>query len=327
MNCPSCGYDKNRKAKVKKGKKRLFPRLNLDERQCTKCGGKWSIYDRNPKLLYMDIETSKITVEKRMEIWPGQLWNEFKFRPEDIVQDWFVMSWSAQWVCDNYMHSYVVRPTEAKKRNDKRILKPLWKLFDEADVIIGHNSDRFDIKKLNWRWMVHEYKPPKPYRQVDTMKEIAKIAAPTSKGLDYLTKTLQLNGKKKHDPDLFDRCMAGDVEALRELKEYNEVDVSEGQSLYMLIRPWMKHHPNMGLYYQDDVARCKNCGNTELDIDYQNLVYTSANAWACWTCSICGANGRTPESVRYESGWEGEDSESRKERVRDNRIMRETLMR
>ena len=35
------------------------------------------------------------------------------------------------------------------KMNDFEICKELWKLLDEADVVIGHNGDAFDIKKTN----------------------------------------------------------------------------------------------------------------------------------------------------------------------------------
>ena len=324
-HCPSCGSDKNRASKKPKGIKRLFPESNADERQCTSCGRKWKLYEKNPKLLYLDIETSKIRVTK--DIWPDQLYEGVRFYPDDIEQDWFVMGWVAKWVCTSYVYSYIVRPSEAKKRNDARILKPLWDLFNQADIIAGHNSNKFDIKKVNWRWMVHGYTPPKPYKQIDTLVEMRKIANPTSKALDYLTKALHMNGKLKHDPDLFDKCMAGDGPSLRQLREYNEVDVSEGESLLLKIRPWMKNPPNMGLYYEGDDERCKNCGSVDLDYDRKNPVITSANAYVCWTCKTCGAHGRTPESVRYERPHPDEDKHDRKERAQRNRIKRESLMR
>lgn len=318
MICPTCGKDKSRKA----GRSR---HTSAQLYQCKVCGRSWSAQEKNPKLLYFDIETAPVRVEK--EVWPSQIYKDLKFYPDDVKEDWFVLGWAAKWVCDSYVHSYVVRPKEAKKMDDRRILKPLWDLFNQADVIIGHNSDQFDIKKINWRWMVHGYKPPRPYRTVDTLKELRKIAAPTSRSLDYVTHALNMNGKMKHRDRLFSECKAGIADALRELRQYNEIDVTEGESLYLYIRPWMKTHPNMGLYYQTDQERCRNCGSIDLDFDDNNPVHTSVNSYVCWTCLRCGAHGRTPESVRYESGYEGEEKWDRKERAERNRIKRETLMR
>ena len=136
-----------------------------------------------------------------------------------------------------------------------------------------------------------------------------------------------MNGKMKHDKDLFDKCMAGDGVSLRKLRAYNEVDITEGESLLLAIRPWMKNPPNMGLYYEGTDERCKNCGSTDLDYDRKNPVVTDANAYVCWTCNTCGAHGRTPESVIYDSGYVGETSDERKERAANNRIKRESLMR
>ena len=180
---------------------------------------------------------------------------------------------------------------------------------------------------MNWRWMVHGYKPPKPYKTVDTLKELRKVAAPTSRSLDYVTKALHMNGKMKHRPELFQECKQGKGEALRELRKYNEIDVLEGESLYLYIRPWMKSHPNMGLYYQDEKERCRNCGSVDLDYDDKHPVHTTVNSFVCWTCNTCGAHGRTIDSVRYESAYPDEDVADRKDRVERNRIKRETLMR
>ena len=321
MNCPSCGNSRSRTARSS-GVKGLFPNSNANERQCTKCGRKWKEYEKNPRLLYFDIETAPVRIEA--DVW--DIW-DVHIRPENVKEDWFVLGWAAKWVCHSYIYSYVLRPSEAKKGNDKRILKPLWDLFNQADIIIGHNVDRFDVKKMNWRWIVNDFEPPMPYKTVDTLKELAKVAAPTSKSLDFVTKALNLNGKMKHRSGLFKECKAGDGNALRELRQYNEVDVTEGESLYLKLRPWMKSHPNMGLYYEDTEERCRNCGSTDLDYDREHPVRTSVNSFVCWTCKVCGAHGRTPESTRYETGEPGEDKADRAERLLNNRIKRETLMR
>jgi len=285
MNCPTCGSDNTRK----KGRYRFLDSNGL-RYHCGKCGRIWKDIGKNPKLLYFDIETAPLV---------AYTWGTYQrfINPEDVLEDWFILGWAAKWVCSSSMYSYVASPKEAKKCDDSRIIKPLWDMFNEADIIIGHNSDKFDIKRMNWRWAKHDYKPPRPYKTVDTLKAARSVWGATSNKLDYLTKELGLNGKMKHRQGLFKECKEGKADALRELRKYNEIDVLEGESLYLKIRPWMKNHPNLGLYYETDTAMCKNCASTELIIDELQPVYTAANAYQCWTCVNCGAHGRTPESV------------------------------
>lgn len=315
MICPTCGKDNSTKAGWS-----IFKDSREQRYRCKSCGRKWKNIGKNPKLLYFDIETAPIV---------AYTWGAHKqyINPSNIIEDWFVMAWAAKWVCTSSMFSYVVNVKEVKNCDDSRIIKPLWDLFNQADIIIGHNSDRFDIKRMNWRWAMHNYTPPRPYKTVDTLKAARSVWGATSNKLDYLTKNLGLNGKMETQSGLFWKCKEGDAQALRELRKYNEIDVLEGESLYLKVRPWMKNHPNMGLYYETDTSRCKNCGSTDLDYDRLMPVVTAANVYVCWTCINCGANGRTPESTLYDAPEPGEDSEDRKARAAENREKRNSLMR
>ena len=287
MICPTCGRNESRKTGFS-----IFKDSQNQRHQCKACGRVWTTVGKNPKLLYFDIETAPVRIE-------ADVWNiyEVNIRPEDIKEDWFVLGWAAKWVCTSSMYSYVVNSKEAKNCDDSRILKPLWDMFNEADIILGHNSDKFDIRRMNWRWAKHGYKPPRPYRTVDTLKVARSVWGATSNKLDYLGKELGIGGKFEHRPGLFKECKEGKHDALIELRKYNEVDVLRGESLYLRVRPWMKNHPNMGLYYETDTQRCKNCGSTELEVDELQPVYTAANAYETWTCVNCGAHGRTAVSV------------------------------
>ena len=42
---------------------------------------------------------------------------------------------------------------QSNKIFNKRVLKSIWNLLDEADIVIGHNGDRFDLRKLRWRFI------------------------------------------------------------------------------------------------------------------------------------------------------------------------------
>jgi hypothetical protein len=42
--------------------------------------------------------------------------------------------------------------------------------MDEADIICAHNGDAFDIKKINSRLITNGFKPPSPFKTIDTLK-------------------------------------------------------------------------------------------------------------------------------------------------------------
>lgn len=296
MICPTCGKDNSTKAGWS-----IFKDSREQRYKCKFCGRLWKTIGKNPKLLYLDIENTHISVD----IW--QTGKQY-VSADRIKQDWCILSWAAKWVCSSSMYSCVLRPQEVKNRDDRRIVSELYKLLNEADIVIGHNADRFDLKRINWRFLVHGLRPPRPYRSVDTLKVARRVFGASGNSMDFLCHSLGLGDKLEMHQGDWDRCEAGDPAALRKMREYNEHDILVGESLYLKLRPWDRNHPNLGLYYETEMQVCKNCGSDDLDVDEMNPVMTGANAYECWTCVNCGANGRTPVSVL--------EKEKRKELVR-----------
>ena len=62
---------------------------------------------------------------------------------------------------------------EALAQDDSRICKSLWKLIDEADIVVAYNGKKADIPWMNTRFIVHSMNPPKPYFIIDPC-EVAK---------------------------------------------------------------------------------------------------------------------------------------------------------
>jgi hypothetical protein len=107
-----------------------------------------------PKVLFIDLEIAPIIAH----VW--SLWQENSGVGLNQVQsDWHVLSWSAKWLGSNEL-MYMDQRDQKDIQNDKKILKEIWDLLDEADVVIGQNSKRFDVKKLNARFIQHGFPPP-----------------------------------------------------------------------------------------------------------------------------------------------------------------------
>jgi len=238
------------------------------------------------KILIIDIETAPI----RAKVW--DIWNQ-NINLEQIDNDWFILTWSAKWLFEKKVYSARLTGKEAIAQDDKRILKGIWELLNEADMTIAHNGDRFDTPRLNTRFIINRMHPPLPYQTIDTLKTIKRQFAFTSNKLDFVNKVLNLERKQKHEGfPMWSKCYIGDEKALKEMEGYNIKDVRILEDTYLRLRPWIKPHPNVGLFILDEHAsHCPSCGSADLR-DEGKLYYTTANAYEQYRCNNCSAVGR-----------------------------------
>lgn len=238
-----------------------------------------------PKILLLDIETTPLEAY----IWQMQVW---KARVNDnaVISRWFMLTWSAKWLFSSELMSMRLTGDEVKTENDSRIINGLWKLLNEADIIIAHNGDSFDVPNINTRFIVNSLPPTKPYQTIDTLRIAQKQFGFSHNSLNALARVFELPEKIETDFDLWRRCKNGNEEALIEMETYNRHDVEVLEEVYLKMRPWIKGHPNLGLYMELDTEVCKNCGSTHIKED-GNYYYTSVGKYATLRCE-CGAYGR-----------------------------------
>lgn len=238
-----------------------------------------------PKILVFDIETAP------MEVFVWRLGKNV-IDHSNVVKDWCILSWAAKWLFDDAIMSMKISGEDAIKRDDSSILKQLWHLLNEADIIVAHNANGFDVPRLNARFINAYFVPPSPFRVIDTYREVKKISWPSSYSLDYLTHFLDLREKKtKVGFDLWVRSVNGDDSALEEMLRYNEQDVFALEELYLVLRPWIRSHPAIGLYLESDEPVCPACASS--DLIWKGFYYTPAGKYESFRCSDCGAIGRS----------------------------------
>jgi len=239
-----------------------------------------------PKVLLYDIETTPMLVYS---------WGVYKqfIRPDNVFKDWNVLSWAGKWLHDKNVMSACLTSSEAKSGDDRRIVSQLWKLFDKADIVVAHNGDRFDNKKMNWRFLFHGFPPPLSYKTVDTLKVARKYFSATSNKLDYLTDQLSIGRKLETGGlDLWISCMEGDKQALKEMVTYNAQDVIILEKIYLRLLPWITNHPNLGLFDKREISICPVCGSDNIEIS-EKVMTTAVNAYYQYRCKDCSHVGRT----------------------------------
>lgn len=209
------------------------------------------------KVLVLDIETSPLLVY----VWG--LKEQFITIPQ-IKKDWFIMAWSAKWLEDS--KSLVYYDLRNRKAGDDRpILIPLWKMLNEADIVITQNGQQFDSKKINARFMLNGIKPPKPFAHHDTYQIVKKVASFTSNSLEYLTnKFCKTHKKLSHAKfsgwKLWAECLNGNISAWNEMKKYNIEDVLSTEEFYLKIRSWVPETLPKVFALTDSSSECGTCG-------------------------------------------------------------------
>ena len=241
-----------------------------------------------PKILVIDIETSPVL---------ANVWRLFKENVglNQIQKDWHLLSYSAKWFNapeDEVMYSD--QRNEPDIEDDTRLLKELWNLLDEADIVISQNGIRFDTAKIKSRMIIKGFKPFSSFKQIDTLVIAKKTFGFTSNKLEYMTDKLCVKYKKlKHGKfagfELWKECLAGNEEAWNEMELYNKHDVLSLEELYIKLAPWFDKHPNFNLYSDSSKFKC-NCGCSELVPN--GFAYTQVSKFQRYQCKDCGAEYR-----------------------------------
>jgi len=245
-----------------------------------------------PKVLIYDIETAPLM---------GYVWGlwENNVGLNQIYSDWHVLSWSAKWLGDPPNKVMYMDQRKAKNiENDKDILEGIWKLLDEADIVVTQNGKSFDNKKLNARFIMQGMQPPSSYRNIDTKILAKRHFGFTSNRLEYMTDKLCKKYKKqKHAKfsgfELWKGCLNGNLAAWKEMEKYNKYDVLSLEELYNILEPW-DNGINFNIYSNSTEHVCK-CGST--DLKRNGYFYTNAGKYQRYKCRSCGAESRDSKNI------------------------------
>ena len=242
----------------------------------------------------LDIETAPL----KAYVW--RLWKE-NVGVRQIERDWYMLCWAAKWLGDKEVQCdalpYHKAAFKKDPEDDSRICKPIHKLMDEADVVVGQNSVRFDVPKLNARFLLNGMPPPSPFMQVDTLQIAKRVFGFSSNKLEHQAAQLGFGRKLDTDFGLWKACMEGDLKAWEKMVKYNIHDVVLLEKVYLKYRPWAPNHPNFGLYVDWGVDSpkplCPACGSD--NIQRRGYRMTFVGRYQRFQCMACGRwiKGRT----------------------------------
>lgn len=244
-----------------------------------------------PKIRLWDIELGPIIVNTY------SLKTNY-IRPENIIRDkWIVCAAWKDLGKSKITSTCVLSDRERFNKcyhDDEKVVKDLYDMVSNTDILIAHNGDKFDWKIFMGRCAYHGLKPPRKPKTIDTLKVARKEFGFTSNSLRYLAKHLGLE-EKDESPD-WNQISAGSASEIRKCVQYNRKDVTTLEAVYERLKPYISNHPNLGLYQNLEHKTCRACGNW--DIIRNGYKILASGKYQEYQCKSCGHWMRGSKNLR-----------------------------
>lgn len=227
------------------------------------------------KILYLDLETSpnigtfwrpgnKVSLsvnnilEERQIILASYAWNDEK--PKTVT-------WKK---CLKTANKYL-------QYSDKDVVVKLVKLCNEADVIVAHNGQRFDLPWLRARAMFYGIALDHNLQVFDTLKKTRGLLGLNSYKLDYLGKFFVADKKVETGGyGLWLSCMAGDRKAMKLMAQYCEQDVVLLRKYYQELIHYVPALNHAGVHKGHAKWTCKTCGTHDVRVRKEYVTASGA---------------------------------------------------
>jgi hypothetical protein len=208
------------------------------------------------KRLFFDIETSYHIVRS----W--RIGSKVSLGHNSIIEPKKIICISYKWQYENKVHTL----SWSKTQSEKDMLNKFTKVLGEADEIVAHNGDRFDIKELRTRCIDNGVLMFPTYRTLDTLKKARQYFSFASNKLDYIGQFLQLGKKLDHEGfqmwiDIVEKKCP---KALKKMIKYCERDVALLEDMYFVIAPYIYHNTNFAVLKGGEQWECPECAGSNV---------------------------------------------------------------
>lgn len=237
----------------------------------------------DPKVLIYDIETTHniAAIFRLFEDYTSH---------ENILRERYVVSIAWKWLNAKKVSAVSVldNPTLYRRdpHNDKFVIETFRAVLEEADVIVAHNGDQYDIKFLEGRMLFHEMSPLPPTTTIDTLKIAKSRLLLNSNKLDYLARYLGLGKKVRTDNEWWLDIIQGGPKAfaaIRKMVHYNKEDVNLLEGVFLKLRPYCANHINNEI---TGGTGCPRCGSDRFQS--RGVHRAISRTYQRFQCQACG---------------------------------------
>ena len=230
----------------------------------------------NPlSILFFDVEVSLAEIRGFPERKPQYI------RHHQIKVSQYMHCWAAKWEGQSKIHADRQTSSESLARDDARIVASLAKLVRQADIVVAHNSDGFDVPRLRNRLIINNQENLGPVATIDTLKVARKLGF-SHNNLDALARELGLGAKLENPRNLWDEAFDGSDIAIQQMLRYCRNDVVILSQIYERLKPHAVRLPRL---VDGEGSFCPYCGSE----DYQKRGFARTNAGTKqrFHCNLC----------------------------------------
>lgn len=201
-----------------------------------------------PKILLIDLEAFPLV---------GYAWDLREVNIIKVLRSRMICSVAWKWYGQKIVHvralpdfpeEYVQNwesavPGKLVQFTNRSLMEYIRDLVNRAQIVVGHNVDKYDLRRANTDIIRYQLDVPAPYKTIDTLKIARQKFGFMSNRLQDLCEFLGIPGKVRHGGfELWERCMAGEMGAWDEIRRYNRGDIDPClEQVFERFRPW--HRP------------------------------------------------------------------------------------
>lgn len=228
-----------------------------------------------PKILIFDEETSH-----NLGFFFGV--REVDIHPENILIHWYIFCISYRWYGQKKINNISITDFplfKKEKHSDIELLKAFSKILNEADYLVGHNIDRFDVRKFNARLVMNGLPPTKHTKTLDTLKMARRYFGFNHNSLGAVAVALGYKGKIQNEKGLWLKCFHGCTKSFKKMIRYCNNDIDINTFVFEKLMPFVKS----AMISKKSVAQCQNEICRSYDVQWRG----SRNGFKIFQCKFC----------------------------------------
>lgn len=227
------------------------------------------------KRLFIDIETSPLVV------YSWRVGSKVNLDYSNIIEHSRIICASWKWEDEDD-----VMNATWEYGSDHKVVQQIYSYIKEADEVVAHNIDRFDIPKLRTRALEQGIMFRPKLRTADTLKWARHYFKFETNKLDDICEYLNIGRKIKTGFGLWKAVCDGDQQALKDMVAYCDQDVVLLENLFKFMQKYVRPETHVGVHEGNRKWSCPSCGNT--DVERLKIDVTPAgtikNIMKCLSC-------------------------------------------
>lgn len=208
--------------------------------------------------MFFDIETSPNTVLS----W--RIGSKVNLSPDNIVKERAIICICWKWEGEDKVHHLQWDNDQC----DRKMLERFTEELSKADEVIGHNGDRYDIKWVRTRSIIHKIPFNATIKSLDTLKKARSAFNFNSNKLDYIGKVLGVGQKLDTGGyDLWKRiCLLNCKESMHKMVTYCKQDVILLEDVFHRMQSYIHQNSHVGVHQGGAKHSCPSCGSEDITL-------------------------------------------------------------